>query len=109
MLIGSFLRMAGAIILKLSYGYERDQDLDALIEIANRVTEEFMEAVTPGVFLVDVFPLLRYVPEWLPGTKFHAMARKWRTTLHKMADIPFQTVKQQMVRSFLGEIGRAHV
>lgn len=51
----------------------------------------------PGAFLVDVFPLLRYIPRWMPGASFQKTAREWKNYLEDTANIPFNLVKERMV------------
>jgi hypothetical protein len=41
---------------------------------------------------------VRYIPAWMPGSGFQRKAAAWRTTLMRMADMPHEFVKQQMVR-----------
>ncbi|EKM56473.1 uncharacterized protein PHACADRAFT_253615, partial [Phanerochaete carnosa HHB-10118-sp] len=93
---GNIRRTAGAIILKLSYGYEIREDQDPLVDLVNRVMEQFTEATTPGAFLVDVFPLLRHVPAWIPGASFKVKAQQWKYTLQQVIDVPHAFVKEQM-------------
>ncbi|KAI0777348.1 cytochrome P450 [Trametes elegans] len=95
----------GALILRLAYGYEvaQDQDHDHLVKVVEIAMQGFAKASEPGAFLVDNFPLLRYVPEWfMPSRGFKAVARRMRRELDEMYDLPFGFVKKQM-----GE-GRAH-
>ncbi len=63
----------------------------------------FAKASEPGAFLVDSFPALRYVPEWilrLGGSNFKAVARQMRKELDEMYDLPFAFVKDQVVGAF---------
>lgn len=60
--------------------------------------ETFTKVTTPGAFIVDVFPLLRYLPEWFPGAGFRRSARIWKRELLDMVNIPHQHAKRQMVR-----------
>lgn len=53
-------RTAGAMILRISYGYEIEQTDDPLIKISDKVMEEFSLSATPGAFLVDAFPASNY-------------------------------------------------
>ncbi|GJE86541.1 cytochrome P450 [Phanerochaete sordida] len=92
-------KTAGAIILTLSYGYEIQEECDPYVALVNAAMEQFATAMTPGAFLVDVFPLLRYVPAWFPGASFKAKARVWKDTLHTMADVPHKFVKEQMANN----------
>jgi hypothetical protein len=45
-----------------------------------------------------VFPTLKYVPMWFPGTEFQRKAEEWRKRARAMVDIPYTETKQQMVR-----------
>ncbi|EMD33615.1 hypothetical protein CERSUDRAFT_159814 [Gelatoporia subvermispora B] len=87
---------AGAIILMLSYGYEVQEGQDPLVELAEEGLDQFSQGSTPGAFLVDMLPILRYVPAWMPGAEFKRLTRCWRETMDKMCDIPFSFVKEQM-------------
>ena len=94
-------RSTGALILRLAYGYEvsSEQTQDSLVEVAEIAMQGFAKASEPGAFLVDNFPVLRYVPEWMmPRGGFKAVARRMRRELDEMYDLPFAFVKEQMVR-----------
>lgn len=50
-------REAGAIILKVTYGYTVDpHQQDPLVEIADRALEQFSAAAAAGTWLVDSIP-----------------------------------------------------
>ncbi|KDQ64909.1 hypothetical protein JAAARDRAFT_28565 [Jaapia argillacea MUCL 33604] len=87
---------AGAIILHATYGYQVQQENDPLIRTAEKCLEDFSATVTPGAFLVDVLPFLRYVPTWFPGAGFRRIALGMRETLKKMGDVPLHIVKKQL-------------
>ncbi|KAM5541771.1 hypothetical protein V8D89_004500 [Ganoderma adspersum] len=96
----------GALILRLAYGYEVAScadagagDSDALVRAVEVAMHGFAKASEPGAFLVDNFPALRYVPEWilrLGGSNFKAVARQMRKELDEMYDLPFAFVKNKM-------------
>ncbi|KAI0707572.1 cytochrome P450 [Cerioporus squamosus] len=89
----------GALILRLAYGYEvaQDQGQDALVRVVEIAMQGFSKASEPGAFLVDNFPVLRYVPEWLlPSGGFKAIARRMRRELDEMYDLPYAFVKKDM-------------
>jgi hypothetical protein len=50
---------AGAIILKISHGYDVMEHNDPFINLAVRALEEFCIAAAPGAFLVDFIPACR--------------------------------------------------
>ncbi|KAG6865993.1 hypothetical protein C0991_009665 [Blastosporella zonata] len=87
---------AGAIILRISHGYEVKENKDPFVELADRATEQFSLSTAPGAFLVDVLPILRHVPAWFPGAGFQRKAKKWAATLVDMVDMPHNFVKQEM-------------
>ncbi|PIL27798.1 cytochrome P450 [Ganoderma sinense ZZ0214-1] len=92
----------GALILRLAYGYEVASSAsadagtgDALVRTVEVAMHGFAKASEPGAFLVDNFPALRYVPEWilrLCGSNFKAVARQMRKELDEMYDLPFAFV-----------------
>ena len=56
-LVPCLCRTAGAIILRISYGYEVKENNDPFVELADKATEQFSLATAPGGFLVDVIPV----------------------------------------------------
>ncbi|TFY80876.1 hypothetical protein EWM64_g3141 [Hericium alpestre] len=89
-------RTAGAIILMISHGYQVKEDKDTFTTTAEQAVEGFSKSTEPGAFLVDVLPILRYVPDWLPGSGWRRTANAWAADLARMADAPHDFVKQQM-------------
>jgi cytochrome P450 len=88
---------AGAIILRISHGYEVKEDSDPFVGLADRVLAGVSEATAPGAFMVDILPFLAMVPAWFPGAGFKHIAREWRGSLEKMVSAPYELVKDQMV------------
>jgi hypothetical protein len=89
-------KTAGAIILRISHGYEVKETDDPLVNLADTALEQFSLATTPGGFLVDVVPILKLVPDWFPGAHFKRQAKIWAATLQELVDRPHNYVKQQM-------------
>ncbi|KAF8631286.1 hypothetical protein AX15_002609 [Amanita polypyramis BW_CC] len=89
-------KTAGAIILRISHGYEVKENNDPFVELADKATEQFSLATAPGGFLVDFVPALRFVPSWLPGAGFQKKAASWASTLSEMVEQPHNFVKQQI-------------
>ncbi|KAH8102293.1 cytochrome P450 [Cristinia sonorae] len=88
----------GATILMISYGHKvsLEEGSDPYIDQVNEAMEQFTIASTPGAFLVDILPVLKYVPAWFPGASFKRKASAWRKSLLTTADVPFEDVKKQM-------------
>ncbi|KDR77000.1 hypothetical protein GALMADRAFT_66106 [Galerina marginata CBS 339.88] len=89
-------KTAGAIILRISHGYEVKEKDDPFVNLADEATQQFSLSTAPGGFLVNLVPSLRHVPSWLPGASFKKTAAEWAHTLAVMADGPHRFVKQQM-------------
>lgn len=54
--LGSY-REAGAVILKIGYGYNAEpHEKDTLIDIAGDAMDKFAKAAVPGAFMVDLLP-----------------------------------------------------
>ncbi|KAG2152670.1 cytochrome P450 [Suillus bovinus] len=87
---------AGAIILRISYGYEVKESNDPFVDIADRALEQFSLATAHGAFMVDMIPLLAKVPEWFPGAGFKRLAREWHKNVEEMASAPYNFVRDQM-------------
>ncbi|KAG1815026.1 cytochrome P450 [Suillus subaureus] len=95
-LILNFYSTAGAIILRICYGYEVKEDNDPLVDIAERALDQFSRYGITGDFIVDFLPSLAKLPEWFPGAGFKRLARECRETLEEMAAAPYKFVKDQM-------------
>lgn len=70
-------RFTGSIILRLVYGYEVTADNDPFVQTSEEVLAIFNMVSSPG-WVVDMFPLLRHLPSWLPGMGFKRKAAEWR-------------------------------
>ena len=84
--------------MKISYGIDIKDSNDAYISIAEEALNGLAEAGVIGAFLVDIFPLLKHVPSWVPGAGFQKKAAHWKATNITMAEKPFQYVKEQLVQ-----------
>ncbi|CAO2653079.1 Nn.00g024900.m01.CDS01 [Neocucurbitaria sp. VM-36] len=88
---------AGAVILKITYGYTAEpHGKDFLVDMAGRTMHEFADATVPGKWAVDIFPFLQYAPDWFPGTGFKNVARDMKAQLRQTTEQPYEFVKQQM-------------
>ena len=103
------------MILKISHGYTVKDDGDPLVEMANKAMHNFSVITTPGRFLVDMLPictlskslcfvsvasrvlLVRYLPDWFPGSGFHRDAKRWRKMVSETADTPHEFVLEHLV------------
>jgi hypothetical protein len=89
--------MAGEFTLSVTYGIPIKQSNDPYINAAEEGLRAIFTALVPGAFLVDTFPWLRWMPEWMPGAGFKTKARKWRKTAETMLNAPFEATKREIV------------
>ncbi|KAI0790553.1 cytochrome P450 [Abortiporus biennis] len=86
--------MAGRIILRLTYGFEVKSEKDHFIKIAERGVYGLSQVANTGSYLVDLIPILQYIPMWFPGAQFRKDAARWQSDLRAMKEEPFQLVQR---------------
>ncbi|KZT58494.1 cytochrome P450 [Calocera cornea HHB12733] len=89
-------RAVAAIVLQVAYGHPISSTADPLIARANEILRIFEKVMQPGVWLVDIFPLLKHFPSWFPGAGFKRRARTWRARIRETRVLPFERVKRDM-------------
>ncbi|KAJ6623187.1 cytochrome P450 [Mycena sp. CBHHK59/15] len=89
-------RFAGAIVLKIAYGYKAQDQDDPLVRLVDDAMEQFSQMTVPNAYAVDTFPFLRYVPQWFPGGAWKKKAAHNRDTLQTMLNKPYEWAKSQM-------------
>ncbi|KAI0052441.1 cytochrome P450 [Auriscalpium vulgare] len=86
----------GAVVMSLVYGYEVKEENDHFIGIAEKLLNLASESILPGALLVNDFPVLRHLPDWLPGMGFKDRARHGVQLSKEMVNAPFDRVKEEM-------------
>ena len=87
-----------ATIMKIGYGIAVQESDDPYISLAEVAFTGASDAAIPGAFWVDMFPILKYVPSWLPGAGFQKKATRVREATNTMAEKPFRFVQEQLVQ-----------
>ncbi|KAI0700464.1 cytochrome P450 [Cytidiella melzeri] len=81
-------------LLMITYGHQVEGPHDAVMLLAEAVVNDMSEIIAPFTWLIDYIPALAYIPpRW---TRFQKIADKYRETLCKFENLPFETVKQQL-------------
>ena len=70
---------------------------DPYIKIAEEAVEAIAEFLIPGAFLVDIIPILKYVPEWFPGAKFQSKTVVMRKHAAVIRNTTFAATEELMV------------
>ena len=74
---------------------------DPHIKIAEEAIGAIAELMVPGAFLVDIIPILKYVPKWFPGAKFQSKAVVMRKYAAIMRNTTFAATEELMVCDLL--------
>ena len=62
--------------------------------------EGLLDITGSGTYLVDIFPILRYVPSWVPGATFQKEAKIYRQTQDEFRQLPYEETIRNIVRLF---------
>lgn len=89
--------MSGEIVISVTYGFELSSETQHYVQMSKEAVDPVVEALTPGAFMVDVFPFLKHVPSWFPGASFKRKAQVWSDMRQQMFDKTFEHVKKRMV------------
>jgi len=88
-------RRGGAVILKIAYGWSVTSNDDRLVNFLDEGLVLGGELSQPG-WLVEIFPLLRFVPAWMPGAGFKRRAAWVRQRMANLELFPFNWAKEQI-------------
>ena len=109
-------RLTGSLALSIAYGIEAENPDNEFFRMYHDVLGAISEALVPGTFLVDVFPLrgssrlnvdcwralpngsltVKYLPSWFPGVRFHACANKIKDDFHIAATRSIERVAEKL-------------
>ncbi|KAI1024647.1 hypothetical protein LB503_007131 [Fusarium chuoi] len=83
----------------MTYGYNLEAEKqDPLALLIEQMMHNFSLAFVPMSWPVDVLPILRYIPETLPGMSFKRIARDWNANMRMVVDVPYAFVKKQIAK-----------
>ncbi|KAK7442268.1 hypothetical protein VKT23_016239 [Stygiomarasmius scandens] len=91
-------RYAGQLTLSVIYGYQAEEHNDPFLKLAEECVDILSNKIASGggIWPVDIIPVLRYLPEWMPGAGFLKKAREWKAKMNEFVDEPYQWVKECM-------------
>ncbi|KAJ7065515.1 cytochrome P450, partial [Mycena amicta] len=92
-----FRHMAGRLIMDIAYGIKVRAEADPYIDMIEEAMHGLSVASMPGAFLVDTFPVLKYVPSWFPGAGFKRRAARWRKVTLDAVETPFEETRKNMM------------
>ncbi|KAF5381704.1 hypothetical protein D9615_005603 [Tricholomella constricta] len=91
-------RYAGALTLKVVYGYEPLAYEDKFIALAEECVDILANEIASGggIWPVDIFPSLQRLPVWAPGAGFKVKAARWKAKMEEFVDKPYEYVKNSI-------------
>ncbi|RPD54776.1 cytochrome P450 [Lentinus tigrinus ALCF2SS1-7] len=88
----------GSTVFSSVYGIDVSSPSNEYLVMAEDVMNVIKEVFTPGRFFVEVFPVLRRIPAWVPGMGFKRKAAVWAGMLLETRNKPFDTAAESVRR-----------
>ena len=90
-------RMSGSTAISMTYGVDIRPTNDPNLQVARLASVAVAQCWTTGSNSVDLFPLLKHLPPWVPGTSFHATAKVARQCAKHLRDGIYTEARNKMV------------
>ncbi|KAI0313224.1 cytochrome P450 [Amylostereum chailletii] len=87
----------GKNLIETTYGIPIETPQSEFFKLSREMHEVIQNAVVPGSFLVDVFPVLKHVPSWFPGAGFKRLALIARSLQERVVEGAFSESKKLSV------------
>lgn len=87
-------RAVTSTVVKIAYGHDIDSNQDPFVTLAEKAQANFSLAATPNAFVVDWFPPVKFIPDWMPMAGFKRKAYLWRRQLEDLLEMTIETVKR---------------
>jgi hypothetical protein len=86
-------------VLRIGFGVTLSGDDDPYIQIAIDANHATAKGGSPGATVVDYFPFLSNLPNWLVRSQTLMHAREWGWAIRRLHDVPFAAVREEFVSS----------
>ena len=84
--------------ISLAYGLDTKETDDPHIKRAETGAESITDVTSSGMYLVDLLPILRHVPSWVPGAAFQKQAKVLRKIQEDFRHLPYEETIRNIVR-----------
>ncbi|KZT02583.1 cytochrome P450 [Laetiporus sulphureus 93-53] len=92
-----FMMHIKQFVLDLAYGHAIGSSQDEFVAMASKAIADAAEAGNSGAALVDLFPLLRHIPAWMPGAEFKRNAIRMKHSIRNVMEIPYKLAKEAVL------------
>jgi hypothetical protein len=81
------------------YGHEVKSNDDAFLTMAEKCVWLLSNRIASsgGIWPVDIFPFLKYIPTWVPGMGFKRNAIQWKAQMEEFVEKPYNFVWSNIV------------
>nr|AVZ23842.1 cytochrome P450 [Thanatephorus cucumeris] len=85
----------GAFMIQLAYGYAVRDEKDPILSLVHDAVW-YLARATTKYYVVNDFPMLKYIPDWFPGAEFKRFGRAGFEKRMRYADEMFDMVCDQV-------------
>ncbi|KAK2460279.1 hypothetical protein APHAL10511_007668 [Amanita phalloides] len=89
-------RNAGAVILNVAYGWQVTNNNDHFVRLMEEAFLIHNAINKASGWLVEFFPILRFLPSWFPGNTYKRRAAFFRDRMWDIDNMPYQWAKEQI-------------
>lgn len=83
--------------MKTMYGYDVESIDDPCITNADKSISMGAELFVPGATLINIFPILAFIPAWFPGASSRKLAAEVKRMTGEVIRFPMDWAKMRMV------------
>jgi len=83
--------------MKTMYGYDVESINDPCVTSADKSVTLGAPLFLPGESLINVFPILGFIPAWFPGASSHKIAAEVKRLTDEVMRFPMDWAKMRMV------------
>ncbi|KAG6327978.1 hypothetical protein ID866_11111, partial [Astraeus odoratus] len=95
--INHIYTFSGSVIMAITYGYDAAAENDPFVTKAKMLMDHAADVLTgERAALLTAFPILAYIPSWLPGGRYKQQAGECRALARQVLDDPVSYVQQNM-------------
>jgi hypothetical protein len=83
--------------MSMAYGFTIPSGGDPYIDLAEEVLHTISAVMHNGTYLVDIFPALKHLPTWFPGTGFLAVGSRLAGLVERSRDVLYEKSQKALV------------
>ncbi|KIM56981.1 hypothetical protein SCLCIDRAFT_192356 [Scleroderma citrinum Foug A] len=84
-------------ILRITYGYKTVERDDPLVDLGHLSNSQLSLSTLPGGYFVDILPIMKYIPSWLPGAGFRMKSKQYAAVTRDSVEIPYDYAKSRLI------------